>query len=235
MQEDRSVLDLLTADYTFVNERLAKHYGIPNIYGPQFRRVTLPPELDMRRGLLGKGALLTVTSNAARTSPVDARQVVPDDVPRRRAAAAAAGRGHEPQGESRPATPPATSRCRRCATSWSGITRNPACASCHKIFEPMGLALENFDAIGAWRTLDEGKPIDATGVMTDGTKVDGVVGLRGVHRAVSGSVRARRDREAADLRARPRRRRRRHADGARDRARRGGQRVPVLVDRARAS
>lgn len=70
VREDRSVLDLLTADYTFVNERLAKHYGIQNIYGPQFRRVTLPPELDMRKGLLGKGALLTVTSNAARTSPV---------------------------------------------------------------------------------------------------------------------------------------------------------------------
>ena len=70
VREDRSVLDLLTADYTFVNERLAKHYGIQNIYGPQFRRVTLTPELDMRRGLLGKGALLTVTSNAARTSPV---------------------------------------------------------------------------------------------------------------------------------------------------------------------
>src|SRR5207247_6718271 len=70
VREDRSVLDLLTADYTFVNERLAKHYGIPNLYGPQFRRVTLPQELDMRRGLLGKGALLTVTSQAARTSPV---------------------------------------------------------------------------------------------------------------------------------------------------------------------
>ena len=70
VHEDRSVLDLLTADYTFVNERLAKHYGIPNMYGPQFRRVTLPAELDMRRGLLGKGALLTVTSAAARTSPV---------------------------------------------------------------------------------------------------------------------------------------------------------------------
>src|SRR5204862_7952535 len=70
VHEDRSVVDLLTADYTFVNERLAKHYGIPNIYGSQFRRVTLPPELDMRRGLLGKGALLTVTSQAARTSPV---------------------------------------------------------------------------------------------------------------------------------------------------------------------
>ena len=96
VHEDRSVLDLLTANYTFVNERLAKHYGIPNIYGPQFRRVTLPPELDMRRGLLGKGALLTVTSIAARTSPGRARQVVPANVPGRQPAGSAAKRaGHQ--------------------------------------------------------------------------------------------------------------------------------------------
>ena len=92
VHEDRSVLDLLTADYTFVNERLAKHYGIPNIYGPQFRRVTLPAELDMRRGLLGKGALLTVTSSGGPHLAGDAGQVVPADVPRRQSAGSAAGR-----------------------------------------------------------------------------------------------------------------------------------------------
>ncbi len=92
VQEDRSVVDLLNANDTFVNERLAKHYGIPNIYGPQFRRVTLPAELDMRRGLLGKGALMTVTSAAARTSPVTRGKWFLTDVPRCRAAAASARR-----------------------------------------------------------------------------------------------------------------------------------------------
>jgi hypothetical protein len=176
VHEDRSVLDLLTADYTFVNERLAKHYGIPNIYGPQFRRVTLPAELDMRRGLLGKGALLTVTSNAARTSPVTRGKwflqtflgVSPPDPPPdvdtslKPLPADAAGNVKAP-------TMRQTMEMHRTA---------PTCASCHKIFEPMGIALENFDAVGAWRTLDEGAPIDATGVLVDGTKVDGVVTLR---------------------------------------------------------
>ncbi len=92
IHEDRSILDLLTADYTFVNERLAKHYGIPDVYGAQFRRVTLGPELDMRRGLLGKGALLTITSDAARTLAGQARQVVPGNVPRHQPARSAAGR-----------------------------------------------------------------------------------------------------------------------------------------------
>ena len=173
------MLDLLTADYTFVNERLAKHYGIPNIYGPQFRRVTLPPELDMRRGLLGKGALLTVTSNAARTSPV------------------ARGKWFQTTflGVEPPQPPPGvdTSLKEKVTGDTTGNTKvptmrdimerhhaNPVCASCHKIFEPIGLAFENFDATGAWRTQDEGNPIDATGVMIDGTRVDGVVGLRGM-------------------------------------------------------
>ena len=120
VHEDRSVLDLLTADYTFVNERLAKHYGIPNIYGPQFRRVTLPAELDMRRGLLGKGALLTVTSAAARTSPVARGKwflqtflgVSPPDPP------------PDVTRPSRrnPRTRPATRRRRRCARRWKRIT-----------------------------------------------------------------------------------------------------------------
>jgi Protein of unknown function (DUF1592)/Protein of unknown function (DUF1588)/Protein of unknown function (DUF1585)/Protein of unknown function (DUF1587)/Protein of unknown function (DUF1595)/Cytochrome C oxidase, cbb3-type, subunit III len=174
--EDRSILDLLTANYTFVNERLAKQYGIPNIYGPQFRRVTLPAELDMRRGLLGKGALLTVTSDAAHTSPVKRGKwyletflgVSPPDPPP----------GVDTTLKSKPAgaggavvDPPMRVRMEEHHT-------NPVCASCHKIFEPIGLGMENFDAIGSWRTLDGDTPIDASGVLSDGTKIDGVAGLR---------------------------------------------------------
>ena len=175
VHEDRSVLDLLTADYTFVNERLAKHYGIPNVYGPQFRRVTLPPELDMRRGLLGKGALLTVTSAAARTSPVTRGKWFlqtflgveppqpPPDVP------AIQERPADATGNVKPPTMRQTMEAHHA---------NVTCATCHKIFEPIGLALENFDAVGTWRTQDEGGPIDASGVLVDGTKVDGVASLR---------------------------------------------------------
>ena len=175
VQEDRSVLELLDGNFTFVNERLAKHYGIPNVYGPRFRRVTLPATLDMRRGLLGKGALMTVTSNAARTSPVTRGKWYlttflgvsppnpPPDVP------AFVERKQDTTGNTRPPT-------MREALEKHRIS--PTCASCHQIFEPMGLALENFDAVGAWRTLDEGQPIDASGLLPDGTKVNGVVDLR---------------------------------------------------------
>ncbi|MCU1336753.1 MAG: hypothetical protein JWO19_2334 [Bryobacterales bacterium] len=173
--EDRSILDLLTADYTFVNERLAKHYGIPNIYGPQFRRVTLPPELDVRRGLLGKGALLTLTSNAARTSPVTRGKwflttflgVSPPDPPPN--VPAIKEQPVDSTGNAKPPTMRQTMEAHR---------TNPVCASCHKIFEPIGLALENFDAVGAWRTQDGESPIDASGVLVDGSKVDGVASLR---------------------------------------------------------
>ena len=176
VQEDRSVLDLLDANYTFVNERLAKHYGIPNIYGPQFRRITLPAEFDMRRGLLGKGALLTVTSNAARTSPVTRGKWFQ-----------ATFLGVEP-----PQPPPGVETDLKVgASDAAGNTktptmremlethrRNPTCAACHRIFEPVGIALENFDAVGTWRTIEEGAPIDASGQLVDGTKVSGVVDLR---------------------------------------------------------
>jgi len=175
VHEDRSVLDLLDGNFTFVNERLAKQYGIPNIYGPHFRRVTLPASLEMRRGLLGKGALMTVTSNAARTSPVTRGKWFlqtflgvsppdpPPDVP------AFVERTADTTGNTKPPT-------MRQALERHRVS--PTCASCHQIFEPMGLALENFDAVGSWRTLDEGQPIDATGVLPDGTKVSGVVDLR---------------------------------------------------------
>ena len=175
VQEDRSVLDLLTADYTFVNERLAKQYGIPNIYGPQFRRVTLPAELDMRRGLLGKGALLTVTSNAARTSPVTRGKwflqtflgVSPPDPP-----------GDVPAFKEKAADTTGNLKAPTMRQALEAHRINTACASCHKIFEPMGLALENFDAVGAWRTEDEGQRIDASGVLPDGTTIDGITDLR---------------------------------------------------------
>ncbi len=177
VHEDRSVLDLLTADYTFVNERLAKHYGMPNVYGPQFRRVTLGPDLDMRRGLLGKGALMTVTSAAARTSPVTRGKwflqtflgVSPPDPP-----------PNVPAIKEQPVDSTGNAKAPTMRQTMEAHHTNPACASCHAIFEPIGLALENFDAVAAWRTQDEGSPIDATGVLVDGTKLDGVVSLRNV-------------------------------------------------------
>nr|AAY89278.1 hypothetical protein [uncultured bacterium BAC10-10] len=178
VHEDRSVLDLLTGDYTFVNERLAKHYGIPNVYGPQFRRVQLGPELEMRRGLLGKGALLTVTSQPARTSPVSRGKwflqtflgVSPPDpppnVPAIKPKADDNGSGNVKELTMR--------------QQMDQHHQNPVCATCHRIFEPIGLALENYDAVGAWRAQVDGTPIDATGTLVDGTNVDGVGSLRGV-------------------------------------------------------
>jgi len=176
VHEDRGVLDLLTADYTFVNERLAKHYGIPNIYGPQLRRVTLGPALDMRRGLLGKGALLTLTSAAARTSPVVRGKwflqtflgVSPPDPPPN-VDTTLKEKARDAAGNTKTPTMRETMEAHRA---------NPACATCHKIFEPMGIALENFDAVGAWRTQDGDSLVDATGIMVDGTKLDGVASLR---------------------------------------------------------
>jgi hypothetical protein len=171
IQEDRSILDLLTADYTFVNERLARQYGIPNVYGEQFRRVTLGPELDARRGLLGKGALLTITSDAARTSPVKRGKwfletflnVSPPNPPPGVETNLAQNEGEKPK------TLRAMLEAHR---------TNPTCSTCHKMFEPLGIAMENFDAVGKWRTQDAGSPIDATGVITDGTPLDGIQSLR---------------------------------------------------------
>ena len=172
MREDRSVVDLMTADYTFLNERLARHYGIPNVYGTHFRRVTLTD--DTRRGLLGKGAVLMVTSHPHRTSPVLRGKWVlenilgspppppPDVVP--------------PFDEEAGAAKPKSVRERM-----EQHRRNPACASCHRMIDPAGLALENFDAIGGWRTRDggtRGAPVDASGQLIDGTQINGVVELR---------------------------------------------------------
>jgi mono/diheme cytochrome c family protein len=175
VHEDRSVLDLLTANYTYVNERLAKQYGIPNVYGPQFRRVKLPADLDMRRGLLGKGALLTVTSNAARTSPVARGKwflqtflgVSPPDPP-----------PNVPVIKEKPVDSTGNSKAPTMRETMEAHHSSPSCATCHKIFEPIGLAMENFDPVGTWRTYDGDSPIDATGVLADGTKLDGIPSLR---------------------------------------------------------
>jgi mono/diheme cytochrome c family protein len=168
IREDRGVLDLMTADYTFVNERLAQHYGIPNVYGPQFRRVTLAD--DARKGLLGKGAVLLVTSHADRTSPVVRGKWILDNL---------LGAPPPPP----PAVVPPLDESAAAATltmrqRMEKHRENPVCASCHKVMDPIGLALENFDAIGRWRDLDGESPIDASGVLTDGTKVSGAVDLR---------------------------------------------------------
>ncbi|HLI85412.1 MAG TPA: DUF1592 domain-containing protein [Bryobacteraceae bacterium] len=169
VKENRSILDLLTADYTFVNERLARHYGIPNIYGSNFRRITIHD--DARRGLLGQGSILALTSHATRTSPVARGKWIlenllgtpvpppPPDVP--------------PLKENAEGERPRTLR-----EQMLEHRANAVCASCHKVMDPIGFALENFDAVGEWRSTDHGVPIDASGQLADGTKIDGVVGLR---------------------------------------------------------
>jgi hypothetical protein len=169
VKEDHSILDLLTADYTFVNERLALHYGIPDIYGSHFRRIAIHD--DVRRGLLGQGSILALTSHATRTSPVVRGKWIlenllgtpvpppPPDVP--------------PLKENAEGERPKTLR-----EQMLEHRANAVCASCHKVMDPIGFALENFDAVGSWRTNDAGNPIDASGQLADGTKIDGVVGLR---------------------------------------------------------
>jgi hypothetical protein len=170
MHEDHNVLDLLNANYTFVNDRLARHYGIPNIYGSQFRRV--PVIDDARRGLLGQGSLLIVTSVATRTSPVQRGKWLLENIMATPPNPPPAG--VPPLKENAAGGKPLTVRERM-----EQHRANPACAGCHKVLDPLGFALDNFDAVGAWRTLGEdGSPIDATGVLADGTKVNGPVDLR---------------------------------------------------------
>jgi mono/diheme cytochrome c family protein len=172
MDEDRSVLDLMTADYTFLNERLARHYGVHDVYGSHFRRVTLPDEA--RRGLLGKGAILMVTSHAHRTSPVLRGKWVLENI---------VGVSPAPPPDDVPALEDAErpDKPRSGREALEAHRANPGCASCHRVLDPIGLAMENFDAVGAWRSRDGGtlgSPIDATGELIDGTRLDGVVALR---------------------------------------------------------
>jgi hypothetical protein len=170
VREDRNILDLLTADYTFLNERLARHYGVSNIYGSHFRRVTVSD--DARRGLLGQGSLLTVTSHADRTAPVLRGKWILDNLlgtPPPPPPPDVSTDLEEPEEGAAPLT--VRERMRR-------HRENPQCASCHNLMDPLGLALENFDAVGSWRRHEAGAPIDATTQMFDGTRVDGVIALR---------------------------------------------------------
>ena len=175
IKENRSVLDLLNADYTFLNERLAKHYGIPNIYGSQFRRVTLGPELAYRRGLLGQGSVLALTwQQNFRTSPVKRGVWVLENIL------------GTPPPEPPPNVPPledskGENKVMTLREQMTMHRKNEPCASCHKLMDPIGFALENFDADGSWRTKQGGEggvPLDASARFWDGTKVNGPVELR---------------------------------------------------------
>jgi hypothetical protein len=173
MHEDRNVLDLMNGDYTFVNERLARQYGIPNIYGSEFRRITVTDEA--RKGLLGKGAILMVTSHTDRTSPVVRGKWVLDNL---------LGAPPPPMPANVPPLDESNRKGGRVLTMRERIEAhraNPYCASCHKMMDPIGFALENFDATGAWRTKEGGTggtAIDASGELLDGTRINGPVELR---------------------------------------------------------
>jgi mono/diheme cytochrome c family protein len=171
LREDRSVIDLLNADYTFVNERLARHYGIPGIYGSRFRQVSLPNH-DQRGGLLAEAALLATTSYPDRTSPVLRGKwllnnifglPIPPPPP-----------GVDTNLETKPGAKKLSMRERL-----AQHRQDPSCNSCHSVIDPLGFSLENFDVIGGWRTVDEsGKPVDASGATVSGAKVEGLAGLR---------------------------------------------------------
>jgi mono/diheme cytochrome c family protein len=170
VREDRSLLELITADYTFVNERLAKHYGLPDITGTDFQRVAVP---DTRRGILGHGSVLVQTSVADRTSPVMRGKWVMEVL----------------LGSPPPPPPPNVPLLEETSAATNGRVltvrermethrKNPACTSCHRVIDPLGLTLENFDVTGRWRIKDNGHPVDSSGVLYDGTPMEGPAGLR---------------------------------------------------------
>ena len=172
LRQDTSVLELLSADYTFLNERLARHYGVPNVSGARLRRVELPPD-SPRGGLLGHGSILTVTSYANRTSPVIRGKWLMQTI---------LGMGPPAPPANVPALPergggsvPVSIRARL-----EQHRQNPVCATCHAPMDPLGFALENFDGIGMWRATEEGTAIDTSGVMPNGTWFEGPAGLRHV-------------------------------------------------------
>jgi hypothetical protein len=171
MREDRSALDLLRANYTFVNERLAKHYGIPNVYGSRFRRVALDGD-SVRGGILGQGSVLTVTSYANRTSPVLRGKWILENI----------------VGTPPPPPPPNVPPLKDTDVEGKVLSMrermaqhraSPACAGCHQLMDPAGLSMENFDAIGRWRLRTEsGSAVDASGGLPDGSTFNGMSGLR---------------------------------------------------------
>jgi hypothetical protein len=169
LREDRSLIDLLNANYTFINDRLARHYGIPNVYGSFFRRIELTDE--RRWGLLGKGGVLMLTSYPNRTSPVLRGKFILENI----------------MGTPPPPPPPNVPPLKETGNDGKKLTvrqmmeqhrANPACASCHARMDPLGFAMDNFDAVGRWRTTEENAPIDSSGVFPDGTKFQGILELR---------------------------------------------------------
>ena len=171
LHEDRSIIALLDADYTFVDERLARHYGIPNIKGSLFRRVALARD-DPRRGILGKGSILLVTSASNRTSPVQRGAWVLENLLGMRPPSPPPGVETNLDGEAD------ASKAKTIRERMELHRRNPTCAACHTIMDPVGFSLENFDLVGKWRDLDGKTRIDATAEMVDGTKLDGPASLR---------------------------------------------------------
>ena len=169
MREDRSVMDLLNADYTFVNERLARHYGMPNIYGSRFRRVPVPTE--SRRGLLGQASILTVTSYPNRTSPVERGKWILTNL---------LGVPPQPPPPNIPPLPDngADGKVVSLRERMERHRSNPVCAGCHRVMDPIGFSMENFDGIGRWRAKEDGIAIDASGTLFTGAKLDGVNALR---------------------------------------------------------
>jgi hypothetical protein len=173
VREDRSVTDLLDADYTFLNEQLARHYGIPNIAGPEYRRVTLSGAFDVRRGVLGKGAMLASTSKEDRTSPVFRGRWIDMSL---LGVSPPLPRPNEPPIPRRSNDPNAKEPSVREKMVSHGSTAE--CITCHRMMDPLGLALENFDLVGMWRTEDGDSPVDPADTLYDGTRVSGPADLR---------------------------------------------------------
>jgi hypothetical protein len=167
--EDRSALDLLTADYTFMNERLARHYGVPGVYGDQMRRVKVTQ--DYRRGILGHASILTLTSNADRTNPVSRGKYVLANI---------LGTPPPPPPPNVPPLNEVSTRVMTMRERMEEHRANVVCSNCHKLMDPIGLSLENFDAVGRWRTSDRGVKIETTDTLYNGVQVDGPIALRNV-------------------------------------------------------
>jgi hypothetical protein len=170
VREDRNIVDLLDADYTFVDERLARHYGIAGITGSYFRRVSMDAD-SPRRGILGHGSILTLTSAPNRTSPVVRGQWILENV-------LGSPAPDPPPGVETDLDPDPDAGMQTLRERLEAHRANPVCSSCHQIMDPIGLALENFDQIGKWRDVDGDASIDASGQLVDGTRLSGVSDLR---------------------------------------------------------